>query len=191
MSKLTVTSQHNRTARLVRVCAIALLATAFALLPTVAHADSNNAYTVTGTTQSGGTISGNLDFQYSSATTQTTLINSNFTMDGISFSCNGLTGGNQCVVFTVGGYDYFQVLNGPYIALIDWNAFNLAGTFPSSFNLTNGYFENMPTYIKDGVTGGSANFVTTPEPSAIFLLGAGLVGLLALSRRRVNAGSIA
>jgi hypothetical protein len=191
MSKKNVTRSQNRTAQFARVFALALLASAFALLPTVAHADSSNVYQISGTTTSGGTISGTLDFDYNSNTQQTTLINSNFTVDGKSFSCNGLTGGNQCIVFDPYGTEYFGVISGTTLTVLEWNGFNLAGTFPSTFNFIGGYMNPLGGGTWDYVAGGTAAYVTTPEPSASFLLGAGLLGVIALSRRRLNSASIA
>jgi PEP-CTERM motif len=191
MSKITVTYLHKQTALLVRVFALAVLASAFVVLPNVAHADSNNAYQISGTLASGGTLSGTLDFSYNSATGQTVLTNSNFTVDGTSYSCNGLTGGNQCVVFDPYGTDYFQVLSGNTLVVLDWSAFNLAGTFPSTLDFVGGYVEIVGVKQTDTITGGTGSYVATPEPSALFLLGAGLLGLIALSRRRLNFNSIA
>jgi hypothetical protein len=191
MSKLSVTRRQNRTTLFARVFALALLASVFAMLPTSAHADSNNAYQISGTTASGGTFSGTLDFSHNSAADQTVLINSNFTVDGHSFTCNGLTGGNQCIVFDPSGTEYFEVLSGSTLALLEWSGFNLNGTFPSTFNFTGGYLEPMGGGSLDYVTGGTATIVPTPEPSAVFLLGAGLLGLVALSWRRFNLNSIA
>jgi hypothetical protein len=190
MSKFNVTHLHNRTALLVRVFALTVLASAFAMLPNVAYADSNNAYQISGTMASGGTFSGTLDFSYNSATRQTVLTNSNFKVDGTSFSCNGLTNGNQCVVFDPSGTDFFQVLSGNTLIVLDFSAFNPAGTFPSTLNFVGGY-ENVGSARADTVTGGTGSYVATPEPSALFLLGAGLLGLIALSRRRLNFNSIA
>src|SRR5271168_701062 len=186
MSKQIATTLQNRTAVLARVFALALLASAFAMLPSVVHADSNNAYQISGTTLSGGTFSGTLDFSYNSGTNQTTLINSNFTMDGTAYSCNGLTGGNQCIVFDPYGTEYFGVISGTTLTVLEWNGFNLAGTFPSSFNFIGGYVNPLGGGSWDYVAGGTATYVTTPEPSALFLLGAGLLGVIAISRRRIN-----
>src|SRR5580704_4160740 len=189
MSKFNVTHLHNRSALLARVFALAVLASAFAMLPNVVRADSNNAYQISGTLASGGTFSGTVDFSYNSKTGQTVITNSNFTVDGTSFSCNGLTGGNQCLVFDPFGTDYFQVLSGNTLVVLDWSAFNLAGAFPSTINFVGGYVATVGVKITDTVTGGTG--VSTPEPSALFLLGVGLLGLIALSRRRLNLNSIA
>ena len=191
MSKQIATTLQNRTAVLARVLALALLASAFAMLPTVAHADSNNAYQISGTTSSGGTFSGTLDFSYNSSTKQTLLINSNFTIDGTAYSCNGLTDANQCIVFDPYGIEYFGVMSGTTLIELEWNGFNLAGAFPSTINFIGGYVEPLGGGPWDYVTSGTAKVVTTPEPSAFLLLGAGLLGLFALSRRRLNFDSIA
>ncbi len=191
MSKQNVTRQQNRTAPYARVFALALLVSAFAMLPTVAHADSSNVYQISGTTASGGAISGTLDFNYNSNTQQTTLINSDFTLDGKSFSCNGFTGGNQCIVFDPYGIEYFAVISGTTLAVLEWNGFNLTGIFPSTFTFNGGYVEPMGGGSWDYVAGGTAAYVTAPEPSDLFLLGAGLLVVVALSRRRINSASIA
>jgi PEP-CTERM motif len=191
MSKFNVTHLHKPTALLVRVFALALLVSAFAMLANVAYADSNNTYQISGSLASGGTFSGTVDFSYSSKTGQTVITNSNFTVDGTSFSCNGLTGGNQCLVFDPFGTDYFQVLSGNTLVVLDWSAFNLAGTFPSTINFNGGYVALLGVKQLDTITGGTGSYVATPEPSALFLLGAGLLALIALSRRRLDFNSIA
>ena len=191
MRKFTEMHLHKPTALLVRIFALAVLAFAFAMLPNVAHADSNGAYQISGTLASGGTFSGTLDFSYSSATGQTVLTNSNFKVDGISYSCNGVTGGNQCLVFDPFGVDYFQVLSGTNLVVLDWVPFSSPGAFPSTINFTGGYVDVFGVKLTDTVTGGTGSYVATPEPSALFLLGAGLLGLIALSRRRLNFNPIA
>jgi hypothetical protein len=191
MGKQNATRLQNRTALFARVFALALLTSAFAMLPTVAHADSSNVYQISGTTAGGGTISGTLDFSYNSKTEQTLLVNSNFTVDGKSFGCNGLTGGNQCVVFDPFGTEYFGVIAGTTLAVLEWNQFPLPGNFPSTFNFIGGYVDPLGGGSWDYVAGGTATYVKTPEPAALFLLGAGLLGVIALSRRRQNSASIA
>ena len=191
MSKLNVTLHRTRTAKLVNVFAMALLASAIVLMPTVAHADSNNAYQVSGTLASGGTFSGTLDFQYNSLTGQTTLINSKLTVDGISYSCNGATG-NQCVVYDPPGTDYFDVVSGNNLVVLQWAGFNPGGPYPSTLTFVGGYVQIINVKTTDTFIGGTGKYVTAPEPSALLMLGAGLLGLFAVySRRRLNACSIA
>jgi PEP-CTERM motif len=191
MSKFKLTYLHKQTSLLVRAFALVVLASAFAMLPNVAYADSNNAYQISGNLASGGTFSGTVDFSYNSGTGQTVITNSNFTVDGTQFSCNGLTGGNQCLVYDPFGVDYFQVLSGDTLVVLDWRAFNLAGTFPSTINFVGGYVTLLGVKQLDTITGGTGSYVAAPEPSALFLLGVGLLGLIALSRRRLNINSIA
>ena len=112
-------------------------------------------------------------------------------MDGTSFSCNGVVGGNKCLVFDPSGTDYFQVVSGNMLAVLDWSQFNPAGNFPPTFSFSGGYLETINVAITNTVTGGKGTLVATPEPSALFLLGAGLLGLVVLSRRRSNLNSIA
>src|SRR6202050_1339664 len=138
MGKQNVTRLQNRTAVFARIFALALLTSAFAMLPAAARANSSSVYQISGATAGGGTISGTLDFSYNSNTDQTLLLNSNFTVDGKSFSCNGLTGGNQCIVFDPFGTEYFGVITGTALAVLEWNQFPLAGNFPSTFNFIGG-----------------------------------------------------
>ena len=191
MGKQNVTRLQNRTAVFARIFALALLTSAFAMLPAAARANSSSVYQISGATAGGGTISGTLDFSYNSNTDQTLLLNSNFTVDGKSFSCNGLTGGNQCIVFDPFGTEYFGVITGTTLAVLEWNEFKLGGNFPSTFNFIGGYVDPLGGGSWDYVADGTATYVTTPEPSALFLLGAGLLGVIALSRRRLNSASIA
>ncbi|HXN28755.1 MAG TPA: PEP-CTERM sorting domain-containing protein [Candidatus Acidoferrales bacterium] len=191
MGKQNVTRLQNRTAVFARIFALALLTSAFAMLPAAARANSSSVYQISGATAGGGTISGTLDFSYNSNTDQTLLLNSNFTVDGKSFSCNGLTGGNQCIVFDPFGTEYFGVITGTTLAVLEWNQFPLSGNFPSTFNFIGGYVDPLGGGSWDYVADGTATYVTTPEPSALFLLGAGLLGVIALSRRRLNSASIA
>jgi hypothetical protein len=189
MSRQKAMHTRNLTTRFAKVFALGLLAFAFAMLPTAAHADSTHEYQISGTTASGGTISGTLEFDYNSSTNQTVLINSNYTVDGKSYSCNGLTNGNQCIVFDPFGTEYFGAMSGTTFALIEWNGFALNGTYPPTFNLIGGYVEPFGGGSWDYVTGGTATYVPTPEPGALLLLGAGILCVAGLSLRRMNSAA--
>jgi hypothetical protein len=166
---------------------LALLAAAFVLMPAVSRADSTAAYKINGTLASGGTYSGTLEFDYNPATNVTTIINSHFTVDGTSFSCGGLTGGNQCVAINSFGTEFVQVQSGSSFTLFQWAAFDFSGPPPAAFTFSNGYFTSSSNGKFDLFkTGGTASLVGTPEPSSLLLLGAGLLGLALLVRRRAN-----
>lgn len=130
MNQLTGTYNQGRNKSLLRVLAGMVLAAAFVLLPATANADSTATYQVSGTLASSGTYSGTIELDHSTSTGLTTLINTNLTVDGISFSCNGQTAGNQCLVYAPVGPDYFQVVSGTQLFLLEWNAINLAGPYP-------------------------------------------------------------
>ncbi len=176
----------NRRTRIIsRVLAFAILAAAFVLLPAIALADSNVAYTISGTTSDGGTFSGTIDFDTNTTTGVTTLVNTTLNFDGTTFSCGGPTS-NQCTVFDPFGTDYFQALSGFSALVLNWNTFNFAAP-PSTFNFTGGYCINCSFGSYDMITGGQASQINAPEPGTWILLSAGLVGLLAIATRRRNA----
>ena len=95
-----------RQTRFVRVLAFAAVAALSLLLPARAHADSNTTYDFSGTLSNGTSFSGVLDFDTNSSGV-TTLVNSDFTIGGVSFSCNGAVS-NTCTVQNAGVLDYFQ-----------------------------------------------------------------------------------
>jgi hypothetical protein len=183
MSKLTATYNQNRKDSRLRVFAGLMLATAFVLLPMTARADSTATYQVSGTLASGGTYSGTIELDHSTSTGLTTLINSNLTADGISFSCNGQTGANQCLVYSPTGPDYFQVLDGSHLFLLEWDQINLAGPYPPTLTFFTGYCTTCSGSGNDWVSGGTGTYVATPENSTILLVGVGLLAILLLSRR--------
>ena len=88
-------------------------------------------------------------------------------MDGTSFSCNGLTGGNQCIVFDPYGIEYFRVISGTTLAILEWNGFNLAGTFPSTINFVGGYVETVGVKTRRRSLRARCN-VTSPNPLLCF-----------------------
>jgi hypothetical protein len=184
MSNLTAPSPSSRTGIISRVLALALLA-AFILLPNVARADTDTTYNITGSTLTGGTFSGSLEFDASASGTQ--LINSSFTLDGISFACNGASS-NTCVAFNPFGTGFFQVMAPNSFALLQWDqsGFNFLNP-PATFNFTGGYCLGCGFLgIGDIITGGKAT-VATPEPSSLILLGAGLFALALISRRKLGS----
>lgn len=176
---------------LLRAATLALLVAGIAMLPAVARADSSSTYQVSGTLASGGTYSGTLEFDYSNVTGLTTLVNSNFTADGVSFTCNGQFQTNQCVVFDPVGTDYFQVESGSSLVLLEWSQVNWNGAPPATLAFIGGYCDSCGFGTRDPANGGTGQFVTAPEPSALLMLGIGLAGLLAFSWRRLHTGTIA
>ncbi|MFY9805101.1 MAG: PEP-CTERM sorting domain-containing protein [Candidatus Acidiferrales bacterium] len=188
MNQLTSLLKQNRNESLLRIFAGMLLVVAFILLPSTARADSTNTYQINGTLASGGTFSGTIEFDYSPSTQLTTLINSNLTVDGVSFTCNGRVNSNNCLVYAPAGPDYFQVQNGADLVILEWTGFNLAGTYPQTLNFFTGYCMSCVTANGyDWVQGGTGKYVTTPENSTLLLMGVGLLGLVLLSRRRSNS----
>jgi hypothetical protein len=189
MNNFIEMQSQDRARNLRRIFALLLLlASAFVLLPAVSRADTTAAYKINGTLESGGTYSGVLEFDYNPVTNMTTLINSHFTVDGTSFFCSGLTGGNQCVAIDSFGTDFFQAQSGSSFALLQWAAIDFSGPPPASFTFANGYFTSWANGKFDVFNaGGSADFVPAPEPSSLMLLGAGLLGLAFLVRRRANS----
>ncbi len=113
---------------------------------------------------SGGTCAGTIELDHSTSSGLTTLINSSFTVDGISFSCNGQTGGNRCLVYAPFGPDYFQVLSGTHLFLLEWSQINLAGPYPPEINFFTGYCTTCSGVGNDAVqNGGVGTYVATPE----------------------------
>ena len=187
MNQLTGTYNQNRKEWLIRVVAAMVVAAALVLVPTIARADSTATYQISGTLMSSGTFSGTIELDHSTSTGLTTLINSNFTVDGISFSCNGQTGGNQCLVYAPTGPDFFQVLNGSHLFILEWDGINLAGPYPSTLTFFTGYCTACSGAGSDWVTGGTGTYVTAPENSTILMFGVGLLGIALLSRRRLSS----
>lgn len=175
-------SQQNlRRGLISRGLAFAVLAAAFILLPAVTLADSSSAYSISGTTSSGGTFSGNLDFDTDSSGV-TTLISSDFTVDGTSFSCDGAAS-NLCTVYDPFGTSYFQDLAGNALVVLTWSDFDF-GAPPSSFDFSGGYCINCAAGSFALINGGEATQIATPEPSTWILLAAGLFAVALISRRR-------
>ena len=139
MSQLTALLKQNRKDSRLRVFAGMILG-GLRIAAMTARADSTDTYQINGTLASGGTYSGTIEFDHSPSTQFTTLINSNLTVDGLSFSCNGLTGNsNNCLVYAPAGPDYFQVLIGADLVLLEWDQINLAGTYPPTLTFFTGY----------------------------------------------------
>lgn len=191
MNQLTGTYNQGRNKSLLRVLAGMVLAAAFVLLPATANADSTATYQVSETLASSGTYSGTIELDHSTSTGLTTLINTNLTVDGISFSCNGQTAGNQCLVYAPVGPDYFQVVSGTQLFLLEWNAINLAGPYPPTLAFITGYCLACSGPRRDAVEGGTGTYVATPENSTVLLFGVGLLAIVLLSRRRLTSRTTA
>jgi hypothetical protein len=187
MSQLTATYNQICKDWRLRVFAGFMLAAAFVLLPATARADSTATYQISGTLASGGTYSGTIELDHNTSTGLTTLINSNLTVDGLSFSCNGVVGGNQCLVYSPSGPDYFQVLDGSHLFLLEWDQINLAGPYPPTLTFFTGYCTTCSGSGSDAVSGGTGTYVAAPENSTILLFGVGLLGVALLSRRMLNS----
>jgi PEP-CTERM motif len=162
-----------------RLSALAALAALFMLLPSAAHADSNTSYDFSGTLANGSAFSGTLDFD-TNGSGLTTLVNSNFTIGGTSFSCNGASS-NNCTVENAGFAQYFTALSGSSLVLLSWSPINFLNP-PSSFNFNGGYCMNCASGIFTLVYNGNA--VAAPEPATWLMLAIGLIMIAFFGRRR-------
>jgi hypothetical protein len=161
-----------------RLASLAAIAALVLFLPAATRADSNATYTFSGSLSDSSGFSGTLDFNTSGGVT--TLVNSNFTIGGTTFSCNGASS-NTCIVQNSGFADYFQALSGSSLVLLSWNPFDFSNP-PSTFNFNGGYCLNCASGIFTWVSDGNA--VATPEPLTWLMLAVGLLAVLLFPRRR-------
>ena len=182
-----------------RVTFLAILAAAAIFLPSAAHADSYIDYTVSGTFDSGGTLSGTFTID----TTSSTISAANLVADGVDFTCpDGL--GNGCYLYTTldGGVStgFLSGPNASQFLFLEWP--NSAD--PSGFSLTTPvYGVSIGSYCQGCTSPGNQDFLasgnaidtptSTPEPGTWLLLLAGLAGMgfLGLRRRSVASLSLA
>ncbi len=176
---------RNHTGIIFRIFAVALLAAAFILLPAAARADSTATYDISGSLVSGGTFSGSFTFDQSGSTLQ--LIDTAFTMDGLSFGCSGAVS-NTCQVFDPFGISYVSIGQSGPNAVFTWldSGFNFQNP-PASFNFLGGYCTGCGFFGVDLFVGGTATKVTGPEPGELLMLGLGLAALALLSRRQLRS----
>jgi hypothetical protein len=176
------TSTQRHTGTIARIFLLALLAGAFILLPNAARADSTATYDISGTLASGGTFNGVVEFDQSGSTLQ--LINTSFTLDGLSFGCNGASS-NTCTVYDPFGVSFVNIQGPQSLVLFSWldGNFNISNP-PPSFTFLSGYCLNCGFFGVDFITSGTATAVPAPEPAPSILLGIGLAGLALISRRR-------
>ena len=182
MFKITELSKHIRPGIIIRILSLAAMAAVFVLLPGAARADSTATYDVSGTLTT-GTFSGTLEFDQSGSTLQ--LINSSITMDGETFTCSGATS-NNCTVYDPFALSYVTMLGDGSLALFNWldSSFDISNP-PASFDFMGGYCYNCGVAGYNYIMSGQANYVTAPEPASFLLLGAGILALALLSRRRL------
>jgi hypothetical protein len=163
---------------LARLLAFAAVAAIFAFAPSAARADSNTTYNLAGTMSNGSTFTGTLDFDTAGGVT--TLVDTTISLAGLTFTCDGASS-NTCLVQNSGFSQYFQTLNGSALFLLSWNPINFNNP-PSTLTFNGGYCMNCASGTVLLVTGGTAT--VAPEPEAWMLLAAGLVSLLAITRRK-------
>jgi hypothetical protein len=188
----------SRSSLIFGVTFLAVLAAAAVLMPSVAHADSYIDYSVSGTFDSGGTLSGTFTID----TTTNAISAADITADGIEFTCPAPGGlSNGCTYAT--DYDHLSnqagFLTGPdgsQFLFIDWSP----TADPSGFALdTYVSGETYGTYCTGCVSGTQYDFLasgtatdppdgdgttSTPEPGTWLLLLAGLAGMGFLGLRR-------
>lgn len=182
MSDSTATLNRSRLRTIARAAAMALLAAAFILLPTIARADSTATYDISGSLASGGTFSGTLEFDQSGSTLQ--LINTSLTVDGLQLSCNGASS-NLCIVFDPFGTSFVNIQGSGATVVLEWldTNFNISNP-PASFPFLSGYCMGCGAPGPDMIMSGTANNVTAPEPAQWTLMALGLGALALFSRRR-------
>jgi hypothetical protein len=173
---------------------LAILAAAAIFLPSAAHADSYVDYTVNGTFDSGGTLSGTFTLD----TTSSTISSANLVADGVDFTCPGGFLG-ACYLYTtldagisagfVTGPDTSQFLYLSWSNSADPSAFTLTTQVPGS--TIGSYCEGCASLGNDFLVSGNAldgpagdGTTSTPEPGTLLMLLAGLAGMGFLGLRR-------
>ena len=167
------------------VFAMALLVAAFILLPSVARADSTATYDISGSLLSGGSFSGTIEFDQSGGTLE--LINTSFTLDGLSFTCGGATS-NLCTVFDPFGTSFVNIQGSGATVVLEWidSSFDISNP-PATFSFIGGYCSGCSAFGPDMIMSGTATNVVAPEPAQWILLTLGLGALALFSRRSSNA----
>jgi hypothetical protein len=176
------TQTNHRLPTLSRLLTFAALAIFFAISATSAKADSNSAYNFSGTLSNGSAFSGTLDFD-TNASGVTTLVDTTFTVAGVSFACNGGSS-NLCTVENSGFAEYFQSLSGSALVVLTWSPFNVSNP-PPAFSFSGGYCINCIVGATLTVTTGSATAVPEPSTWALLAFGIFFVAFLFRPRRSV------
>lgn len=173
-----------------RLSLLAVFALAMAFLPGAAHADTLDTYTLAGTFNSGGTLSGTITFDwngFSAVVKSATVV-----ADGHTYTCSAAS---PCSVGNFFTTDYIDIQGHSNDLLLNFGAINFSHP-PATFTLYSSSVCNdclsrdHDDYLASGLATDPPTS-PTPEPPDALLFGAGLIGIAAMaSARRKEAAAV-